>query len=302
MAFSPWVTDTTPASVANLYNQGNEGGGVSPRSRADLAGDVPERRDVYERLADELRASIVSGRYKPGDRLPSTLDIMASTGVANLTVRGAYRVLIEEGLVEPVSKRGYYVRRPSTMTWHMSQAKRDRRAGTNRLDRWAADADVAGLAHREEVSVAIEASSVLVLGRPVGERLGLENGSQVLVRRAVRFAGPAGSPEAVEADSLSDEYYPYDLVRESALVGTGVVSAIEVLSGLGYRLAGHVDELRPRLATVDERRMLSLPQVSVTLELARTAHTTDRQPVLLMHQVRRGDGATFSYEVSYSSR
>jgi hypothetical protein len=53
---------------------------------------------------------------------------------------------------------------------------------------------------------------------------------------------------------------------------------------------------------MDERRLLSLPQVSVTLELARTAHTADRQPVLVMHQVRRGDGATFSYEVSYSGR
>ena len=275
---------------------------MSPRSRADLAGEVPERRDVYERLADELRASILSGRYRPGDRLPSTLEIMASTGVANLTVRGAYRVLVEEGLVEPVAKRGYYVRRPNTMSWHMARAKRDRRAGTEVLDRWAADVKTAGLAHREEVSVAIEASSVAVLGRPVGERLGLDDDSQVLVRRAVRYAGPAGNPGAAEAESLADEYYPYDLVRDSALVRPGPVSVIETLSGLGYRLAGHVDELRPRLATVDERRLLSLPQVSVALELARTAHTSDRRPVLVMHQVRRGDGATFSYEVSYSGQ
>ena len=275
---------------------------MSPRSRARLAGEVPERRDVYERLADELRASILAGRYKPGDRLPSTLEIMASTGVANLTVRGAYRVLVEEGLVEPVAKRGYYVRRPNTMTWHMALAKRDRRARTELLDRWTADAETAGLAHREDLSVAIEASSVMVLGRPVGERLELDEDSQVLVRRAVRYAGPAGNPGGVEAESLADEYYPYDLVRESALANPGPVSAIEILSGLGYRLAGHVDELRPRLATVDERRLLSLPQVSVTLELARTAHTSDRRPVLVMHQVRRGDGATFSYEVSYSAR
>ena len=36
--------------------------------------------------------------------------------------------------------------------------------------------------------------------------------------------------------------------------------------------------------------------------MIRAKHTGDRQPVLLMHQVRRGDGATFSYEVSYSGR
>ena len=107
--------------MANLYSQDSgEEGGVSPRSRADSAGAVPERRDVYERLADELRQGIVSGRYKPGDRLPSTLELMERTGVANLTVRGAYRVLVEEGLVESVSKKGFYVRRPNAMTWRMN--------------------------------------------------------------------------------------------------------------------------------------------------------------------------------------
>jgi GntR family transcriptional regulator len=73
---------------------------VSPRSRAEAAGSVPDRRDVYERLADELRQAIISGRYQPGDRLPSTLELMERTGVANLTVRGAYRMLVEEGLDE----------------------------------------------------------------------------------------------------------------------------------------------------------------------------------------------------------
>src|ERR1039458_5189048 len=72
-------------TMANLYSQDSgEEVDVSPRSRADSAGGVPERRDVYERLADELRQGIVSGRYKPGDRLPSTLELMERTGVANL--------------------------------------------------------------------------------------------------------------------------------------------------------------------------------------------------------------------------
>ena len=198
--------------MANLYSQGSgEEVGVSPRSRADSAGAVPERRDVYERLADELRQGIVSGRYKPGDRLPSTLELMERTGVANLTVRGAYRVLVEEGLVESVSKKGFYVRRPNAMTWRMNPPKGSRRVSPDILDRWAADADDAGLAHREDISIAIEDASVLVLGTPVGERLGLPGGSRVLVRRAVRYTGSASEDALGEvADSLADEYYPYD--------------------------------------------------------------------------------------------
>ncbi len=69
-----------------------------------------------------------AGRYKPGDRLPSTLELMERTGGANLTVRGAYRVLVEEGLVESVSKKGFYVRRPNAMTWRMNPPKGSRRS------------------------------------------------------------------------------------------------------------------------------------------------------------------------------
>jgi len=36
---------------------------------------------VYVRLADELRQGILSGRYKSGDRLPSSLDLMDAPGL-----------------------------------------------------------------------------------------------------------------------------------------------------------------------------------------------------------------------------
>jgi GntR family transcriptional regulator len=290
--------------VTNLCSQDNgEGTAVSPRSRADSAGAVPERRDVYERLADELRQGILSGRYKPGDRLPSTMELMERTGVANLTVRGAYRVLVEEGLVESISKKGFYVRRPNAMTWRMNPPKGSRRVSPDILDRWAADADEAGLEHREEISVAIEDGSVAVLGKTVGERLGLAGGSRVLVRRAVRRTRPSADDAPGDtADSLADEYYPYDLVRDSPLASPAPASPVEVLAGLGRRLRGHVDEIRPRLATTEERRVLNLPQVSVVLELARTAHDGDGAPVAVLHQIRRGDGATFQYEVAYTGK
>jgi GntR family transcriptional regulator len=263
---------------------------------------VPERRDVYERLADELRQAIVSGRYKPGDRLPSTLELMERTGVANLTVRGAYRVLIEEGLVESVSKRGFYVRRPNVRVWRMSTGRGSRKAGAELFDAWAADVEAAGLAHREEISIAIEDASVPVLGTPVGERLGLPEGSRVLVRRLIRYAGPADDTLPGDADSLADEYYPYELVHGTPLASPAAANAFEVLAGIGHKLRGHHDEVRPRLATTEERRLLSLPQVSVVLELARTAHDAERKSVAVLHQVHRGDGATFAYDISYSGQ
>ena len=274
---------------------------MSPRTRSTSTGSVPERLDVYERLADELRREIVSGKYKPGDRLPSTLELMECTGVANLTVRGAYRMLIEEGLVEAVSKRGFYVRRPNATTWRMNPAPA-RRAGPTALDSWSADVEAAGLAHREEISVAIEDSSALLLGRPVGERLGVPAGSRVLVRHAIRYTGPPGGGAPGEADSLADEYYPYDLVRDTALASPALASPLDVLTGIGHKPRGCIDELRPRLATTGERRLLDLPQVSVVLEVARTVYAAGRTPVAVLHQSRRGDGATFCYVISHPGR
>jgi GntR family transcriptional regulator len=274
---------------------------VSPRSRAGGAGSVPERTDVYEQLADELRQAILSGQYQPGDRLPSTLDIMARTGVANLTVRGAYQLLVQEGLVESVSRKGFYVRRPSAMAWQMNLARGGRRDSVAALDGWAADAEAAGLAIREDISVAIEDVSVPVLATSAGKRLGLAAGSRVLVRRTIRYAGPAGSTPS-HADSLADEYYPYDLVRDTPLATPAPASPTDIMAGLGLRIRGHVDELRPRVATVEERRLLRLPQVSVVLELARTAYTAERQPVLVLHQIRRGDGAIYRYDIAYPGR
>src|SRR5215471_6175617 len=135
------------AGMLGVAKAAKEGLVVSPRSRAATGpGGVPERRDVYERLADELRQGIASGRYRPGDRLPSTLELMGRTGVANRTGRGAYRVLVEEGLIESIPKRGFYVRRPNAASWRMNAGGGSgRRARAELLDAWAADARGAGL-------------------------------------------------------------------------------------------------------------------------------------------------------------
>jgi DNA-binding GntR family transcriptional regulator len=205
-------------------------------------------------------------------------------------------------LVESVNKRGFYVRQPNAVTWRMNPAPRGRRAGVSPLDAWAADVAATGRTGREEISVAIENSSAMVMGTPAGERLAMPEGSRVLVRRTIRYTGPADGSSPGDADSLSDEYYPYDLVRDTPLASPGQADPVEVLAEIGHKLRGHADELRPRLATTEERRLLNLPQVSVVLELARTAHAADRVPTVVLHQIRRGDGATFSYEIGYPNR
>jgi DNA-binding transcriptional regulator YhcF (GntR family) len=58
---------------------------------------MPERR--FERIVDELRSQITSGRLRAGDRVPSTRQIMRDWGVAIATASKALATLQEEDLV-----------------------------------------------------------------------------------------------------------------------------------------------------------------------------------------------------------
>ncbi|MEF9904520.1 GntR family transcriptional regulator [Streptomyces sp. P9-A2] len=70
---------------------------------------VPSRRDA---IADDLRDRIVTGRLKPGERLPSEVHLAAQYMVSTPTLRNALAVLQAEGLVEKTHGKGNFVRRP----------------------------------------------------------------------------------------------------------------------------------------------------------------------------------------------
>ena len=64
----------------------------------------PETRPVYLRLRDVIAESILDGRYRDDDPLPSVRAFAAEHGANPLTVAKAYQSFQEEGLV--VVRRG----------------------------------------------------------------------------------------------------------------------------------------------------------------------------------------------------
>ncbi|HEY8614229.1 MAG TPA: GntR family transcriptional regulator [Roseomonas sp.] len=66
-------------------------------------------RPLYHRIAAVLRGEIVSGRLRPGDRLPSIAALAEEYSAAPVTVRQAVGLLAEEGLVQPRQGSGTYV-------------------------------------------------------------------------------------------------------------------------------------------------------------------------------------------------
>jgi DNA-binding GntR family transcriptional regulator len=67
---------------------------------------------LYLQLADLLRAQIRSGELPPRSRVPSLTDLAAEHGLADMTVRKALKVLVDEGLIETRPGRGTFVKAP----------------------------------------------------------------------------------------------------------------------------------------------------------------------------------------------
>ncbi|MFI1183377.1 GntR family transcriptional regulator [Streptomyces sp. NPDC020799] len=68
-----------------------------------------DARRVNEKIADALRADIVSGRLKPGEKLPAVRQIAERFEVAAGTATKALQLLAKRGFVRAESTRGYFV-------------------------------------------------------------------------------------------------------------------------------------------------------------------------------------------------
>ena len=64
---------------------------------------------LYHQIQQRLLQQIESGALKPGEALPSALDIAASLGVSQMTVRQAIKSLCEAGVVYSQQGKGTFV-------------------------------------------------------------------------------------------------------------------------------------------------------------------------------------------------
>ncbi|NLL01035.1 MAG: GntR family transcriptional regulator [Clostridiales bacterium] len=66
-------------------------------------------KPVYLQLVDQIQAEIISGNYKPGDKLPSVRDLAAQATVNPNTMQRAMTELERDGLVYTNRTTGRFI-------------------------------------------------------------------------------------------------------------------------------------------------------------------------------------------------
>ncbi|WP_412763226.1 GntR family transcriptional regulator [Pseudonocardia alni] len=85
---------------------------VVPGVGRRIVGEAPDRTTAYGRIVTEFTEQIRAGMLGQGSPLPSEAKVMQQYGVSRNTVRRAYKVLADAGVVETRHGVGTFVRVP----------------------------------------------------------------------------------------------------------------------------------------------------------------------------------------------
>ncbi|MFF8716436.1 GntR family transcriptional regulator [Streptomyces sp. NPDC015184] len=246
-----------------------------------------KRQPKYQRIADELRDAIQSGRYGPGDRLPGENDLMADYSVARMTARQALGVLQSEGIAESRKGAGVFVRSFRPL----------RRQGIKRLaqSQWGEGRSIWS-ADTEDRTLVVDKVSVTEEPAPdrVAEVLGVERGEATCVRRR-RFVLD-GKPVL-----LATSYLPASLVAGSAITqeDTGPGGTYARLAELGSKPVHFREEIRSRMPSSAEVGELELSAGTPVMLICRTAFADEGRPVEINEMTL--DSASYILEYNFDA-
>ena len=74
-----------------------------------MSWEFQDHLPIYAQLMDTLKRRIITGRYLPGEKLPSVRELAAEAGINPNTVQRAFQELEREGLIYTQRATGKYV-------------------------------------------------------------------------------------------------------------------------------------------------------------------------------------------------
>lgn len=217
------------------------------------------RGPKYHRIADTLRAEIQAGQLRPGQQLPAETALTARFGVALPTLRQAISVLRAEGLVESRHGIGTFVK----------ETRRRQRRSRNRYGRARGDQKLLTSDFRHEIVFAGKAP----VPNHIAEAMGIEAGSEVVIRRRHLFDKNTGTLEEIGASYIPAEFAAGTYLETLDVVPKALFLCVEDLSGMVY--ARGRDAWISRLPTAEEASLFSLSPGSPVMHVIHTARASD---------------------------
>ena len=222
-------------------------------------------------LRTTVTARVHAGRYPPGTRLPGERELAAELGVSRTTLRRVLQDLAKGGLVEPSSKRGWFVpsnavgEPPSTLQSFTEMAT---------LHGQRPSSTILGL-ERRSPSRAEAAQLGIVTGRDVVE----------LTRLRAIDGQPVGHDQSVLiADRVED-------ILDTDLTDRSLFAWLEQHVGLQLLRSSYV--LRAGMMPIELVALLEVPDVSPALFAEEITYDTEQRVVMLGHLVYRADAYHF---------
>lgn len=99
-------------------------GAICERGTLDIIVSNSSTSPIYEQVADQIRAAILSGALVEGDALPSIRALANDLRVSVITTKRAYAELEEAGLVDTVQGKGTFVAGGNAELLHEERLRR----------------------------------------------------------------------------------------------------------------------------------------------------------------------------------
>ena len=268
------MTTSPPISPATAAASPLEAG------RSEAPDTAPAFSPLYQQIKTLILRSLQAGEWKPGDMIPSELDLAARFRVSQGTVRKAIDALATDNLL---------VRRQGKGTFVATHAEQHTQYRFLRLL-----PDTGTLQDRGPAERRIIECKRLRAPAEVARQLALRAGDAVLqVRRVLAFHG---SPAILEEIWLPGAPFK-GLTAETLSSDTGPMYAL-FEAQFGVRMVRAVEKIKAVAADPEAASLLAVAGNSPLLSVERLAFTYNDEPMELRRGLYRTDARHYRNELS----